>query len=252
MKNQLKSNTLSKHFFNQLGLVTWHTRKKPNSNEMNHKIKMIEVSQKSENHGTNFIHHSSATKIDLNNKNTTLSELAKQISTCTRCALCQTRTQTVFGDGDPHAKLMLIGEAPGFYEDQQGMPFVGAAGQLLNKILNAIALDRSQVYIANILKCRPPENRDPHADEIEQCTSYLIQQIQIIQPKLIVALGRIAAHYLLQNKQPLESLRLSPIHSPILNTPIFVTYHPAYLLRKPEDKGKAWQDWKTIRDELKK
>lgn len=238
MKISQPRNALSKTLLHSLGVVTWHERKPENQ------APFANASTSNQNQ--------SATEINTPDRVTLLAQLGKQVSACTRCALCQTRTQTVLGDGDPQAKLMLIGEAPGFHEDQQGIPFVGEAGQLLNKILNAIELTRSQVYIANILKCRPPENRDPHASEVEQCTPYLIQQIQIIQPKLIVALGRIAAHYLLQNKQSLETQRGSALHSPILNTPIFVTYHPAYLLRNPDEKGKAWQDWKNIRDALKR
>jgi uracil-DNA glycosylase family 4 len=164
------------------------------------------------------------------------------VSSCTACTLHQTRTQTVFGVGNREAKLMIIGEAPGFHEDQQGEPFVGRAGQLLTAMIKTIGLTRSDVYIANILKCRPPNNRDPLAEEVAQCTGYLTQQIALIQPQLLLAVGRIASHYLLNTKSSLESLR-NKIHVYGENkTPLIVTYHPAYLLRNPVDKKKAYAD----------
>lgn len=175
---------------------------------------------------------------------TSLQCLAQTVAACTRCPLHTSRSQTVFARGNPQAKLMLIGEAPGFHEDQQGLPFVGAAGQLLNKMLGCIGFDSNQVYIANILKCRPPNNRDPHPDEIAQCSPFLAQQITIIQPSLILALGRFAGQYLLQTTQSLHSMR-GRIHT-YQQIPVMVTYHPAYLLRNPADKKKAYQDWLTL------
>jgi uracil-DNA glycosylase family 4 len=169
-----------------------------------------------------------------------LEALKLTISSCQRCRLGKTRTQIVFGTGNQEAGLMIIGEAPGFYEDQQGEPFVGRAGQLLNSMLGSIELSRDQVFIANILKCRPPDNRDPLPDEVEACSGYLQEQINMIKPKVICALGRIAAHYLLKTEQALGKLR-STEHA-YNGIPVLVTYHPAYLLRNPLDKKKAYDD----------
>lgn len=168
--------------------------------------------------------------------------LKQAVVNCTACGLDKTRTQTVFGVGNRNAELMLIGEAPGFHEDQQGEPFVGRAGQLLNAMLASIGMERSQVYIANILKCRPPNNRDPLAEEVAHCTPFLTKQIALIQPKLLLAVGRIAAQFLLNTKSPLTQLR-GKIHpyGPF-QTPLIITYHPAYLLRSPKDKSKAFAD----------
>ena len=169
-----------------------------------------------------------------------LEQLKQQVAACQACTLHETRTQTVFGVGNPQADWLFIGEAPGADEDQQGEPFVGRAGQLLNAMLNALGLTREQVLIANVLKCRPPNNRDPRPEETAACESFLQQQIKLIQPKIIVALGRHAAHSLLKTDQALASLR-GRVHS-YENTPLVITYHPAYLLRTPSDKGKAWAD----------
>jgi uracil-DNA glycosylase family 4 len=166
--------------------------------------------------------------------------LRAAVSTCTACGLEKTRTQTVFGVGNRQAELIVIGEAPGFNEDKQGEPFVGRAGQLLNAMLEAIGFARDSVYIANILKCRPPQNRDPQAEEVKLCTPFLEKQIALIQPKLLLAVGRIAAQYLLNTKTALGQLR-GRLHT-FNNIPLIVTYHPAYLLRSPKDKSKAWQD----------
>jgi uracil-DNA glycosylase family 4 len=166
--------------------------------------------------------------------------LEATVSACTRCALHATRKQTVFGVGDRRARWMFIGEAPGADEDRLGEPFVGRAGQLLNAMLFAIGLKREEVYIANVLKCRPPGNRDPQPDEVEQCEPYLIRQIELIQPRLIVALGRHAAHSLLKTEVPLGKLRGQRLS--YHGTPLIVTYHPAYLLRNPADKRKVWDD----------
>lgn len=176
--------------------------------------------------------------------------LQAAVAACTTCELHKTRTQTVFGVGDKQAKLMLIGEAPGFNEDEQGEPFVGRAGQLLNMMLGAIQLNRSQVYIANILKCRPPNNRDPDTNEVASCTPFLNQQIELIKPQLLVAVGRISAHYLLQTKSSLESLRNKLHHYGENRIPLIATYHPAYLLRNPADKKKAFADLQVIRKTL--
>lgn len=179
------------------------------------------------------------------------STLRTAIANCTACGLSKTRTQTVFGVGDPNADLMLIGEAPGFYEDKQGEPFVGRAGQLLNAMLEAVELKRESVYIANILKCRPPENRDPAPEEVSLCTPFLEKQIALIKPKLIVGLGRIAAHYLLNTKSSLTQLRGKTHTYGHAKTPLLVTYHPAYLLRNPRDKDKAFSDLQLVSRYLK-
>lgn len=176
--------------------------------------------------------------------------LEKKVATCTACALHQTRTQTVFGVGNKNAKLMIIGEAPGFNEDQQGEPFVGRAGQLLTAMIKSIGFQREDVYIANILKCRPPNNRDPQADEVAQCTGFLDQQIALLQPQLLLAVGRIAAHYLLKTKSSLESLRNTMHQYGERKTPLIVTYHPAYLLRSPGEKKKAYGDLQVVRKVL--
>ncbi len=181
-----------------------------------------------------------------------LAILSQKVARCTACELHKTRTQTVFGSGNPAATLMVIGEAPGFYEDQQGLPFVGKAGQLLTNMLKAIQLARDDVYIANVLKSRPPNNRDPLPPEIEACTPFLLEQIRIIQPKLLLALGRFAAHFLLKTQSSLESLRSKLHRDARTNTPVIVTYHPAYLLRNPADKRKAWADLLMAKDYLDK
>lgn len=176
--------------------------------------------------------------------------LQAEVANCTKCALCATRTQTVFGSGNKQAEWMLVGEAPGQYEDEQGQPFVGNAGLLLTEMLRAIGLTREEVFITNILKCRPPNNRDPHADEVECCNDYLQRQQQLIHPKIIVAVGRIAAQTLLKTDEPLARLR-GKVHT-FNNTPVVVVYHPAYLLRSLSEKRKAWLDIKlaiqTVKD----
>jgi DNA polymerase len=173
--------------------------------------------------------------------------LEEQVSACTRCALHECRTQAVFGTGNRSAEWMIIGEAPGADEDRQGEPFVGRAGQLLNEMLFAAGYRRADVFIANILKCRPPANRDPSADEIGCCQPYLQQQIELIQPKLILAVGRIAAHGLLQTTTPLGRMRGSVHYYGEKEIPLIVTYHPAYLLRSPLEKRKVWEDLQLAR-----
>ncbi|NWK78727.1 uracil-DNA glycosylase family protein [Aquitalea sp. LB_tupeE] len=168
-------------------------------------------------------------------------QLEQTVANCERCTLCRTRTQTVFGRGNPQARWMLIGEAPGEHEDRQGEPFVGKAGQLLDNMLAAAGLDRDRdVYIANVLKCRPPGNRNPAPEEILACQGYLQQQIQHVRPVLIVALGRFAVQTLLQSEQAIGKLR-GQVHQ-YQGIPLIATYHPAYLLRNLPDKAKAWQD----------
>ncbi|TCK17629.1 DNA polymerase [Thiogranum longum] len=168
--------------------------------------------------------------------------LRSRVSECTACELHTSRTQTVFGTGNRNADWLVIGEAPGADEDAQGEPFVGRAGQLLNAMLLACGLEREQVYIANILKCRPPDNRDPRPGEVASCEPYLMRQIELIQPKLILAVGRIAAQNLLQCDTPIGKLRGSVHTFRDTGIPLVATYHPAYLLRSPAEKRKAWQD----------
>lgn len=174
--------------------------------------------------------------------------LQQAVSQCQGCGLHKTRTQTVFGTGDLQARWMLVGEAPGADEDRQGEPFVGRAGKLLNNMLAAIGLPRGAVYIANTLKCRPPNNRDPKPDESAACRGYLERQIALVNPTLILVVGRIAAHNLLQTTTPLGRLRGTVHALPGSNVPVIVTYHPAYLLRQPAEKAKAWQDLQMARD----
>lgn len=184
------------------------------------------------------------------NPETSWSDLAAEVAACTRCPLHQGRTQTVFGTGSHQADWLFVGEAPGRDEDRQGEPFVGRAGQLLNAMLAALTLDRDGVYIANVVKCRPPQNRDPQPDESHACEDYLVRQIQLLRPAIIVALGRIAAQHLLRTDAPLGHLRGHAHDYPAreYTVPLVVTYHPAYLLRKPQDKAKTWADLLLARD----
>ena len=168
-------------------------------------------------------------------------ELKQLVSGCVKCGLHKTRTQTVFGVGDPSADWMLIGEAPGAEEDRLGDPFVGQAGRLLDNMLAAIGLDRKQnVYIANVLKCRPPGNRNPEPEEVAKCSPHLLRQIELVNPKLILAMGRFAAQTLLETDASIAALR-GRVHR-YAGRPCIVTYHPAYLLRNLPDKAKAWAD----------
>jgi uracil-DNA glycosylase family 4 len=169
-------------------------------------------------------------------------ELRQTVAGCTKCALHKSRTQTVFGVGNESADWMIIGEAPGAEEDRRGEPFVGRAGKLLDEMLRAVGLSRDAVFIANILKCRPPNNRDPLVDEAAACRAYLNRQIELISPRLILAVGRIAAQQLLETDAPLGRLRGQKHYLGDRQLPVVVTYHPAYLLRSPTQKRKAWQD----------
>lgn len=179
-------------------------------------------------------------------------ELEKAVATCTACPLYKTRTNPVFGVGNRNADLMVVGEAPGASEDAKGEPFVGRAGKLLNSMLQAIDLSREQIYIANVLKSRPPNNRDPSPEEVSACTPYLQRQIALIKPKLMLAVGRVAAHYLLGTNESMGNLRGREFHYGDLRIPLLITYHPAYLLRAPREKRKAWDDLVRVRERLKK
>ena len=171
-----------------------------------------------------------------------------EIGDCTRCALHSGRNKLVFGDGSPAARLMFVGEGPGADEDAQGLPFVGKAGQLLNNMIAAMGLRREEVYIANVVKCRPPGNRTPEPDEANTCSPFLFRQIDVIRPEVLVALGATAATYLLGQRQPLAGLR-GRVHS-FRGSQLIVTYHPAYLLRDPRQKKEAWADLQIAMREL--
>jgi DNA polymerase len=177
-----------------------------------------------------------------------LRELGEEAASCVRCRLAGGRKTVVFGDGNPDADLMFIGEAPGAEEDRRGLPFVGPAGELLTRIIGAIGLAREQVYIANILKCRPPGNRDPQPDEAAACRGYLDGQIALVRPRVIVALGRIAAQALLGNDLPIGKLRGQWYQ--VRGVATMVTYHPAALLRNPGLKRPTWEDMQLVRDRL--
>lgn len=173
-------------------------------------------------------------------------QLRSRVKACTSCELHVARTQTVFGTGDENADLMVIGEAPGAEEDKQGEPFVGAAGQLLNAMLQAVGLRREQVYIANIVKCRPPGNRNPGKTEAAACRQYLDRQIELIQPRVILSVGAVSAHNLMLSDESVGRLRQRPHRYGRRNIPLLVTYHPAYLLRSPAEKAKVWLDLQRL------
>lgn len=179
----------------------------------------------------------------------TLHELEAEVTKCTECRLHQGRTHVVFGVGNPRAELMFVGEAPGREEDLQGEPFVGRAGQLLTRIIEAIGLKRPDVYIANVIKCRPPNNRNPHPDEIARCEPYLIRQVELIQPKVIVALGTYGAQTLLKTTLTISKLR-GRFHT-YHGSKVMPTFHPAFLLRNPERKRDVWEDMQMVQQELR-
>jgi uracil-DNA glycosylase family 4 len=178
-----------------------------------------------------------------------LQGIRSDLGDCRRCKLARTRTHIVFGDGDPQADLMFVGEAPGADEDAQGLPFVGRAGQLLTKIIEAIEMRRDEVYICNILKCRPPGNRNPEMDEISACQPFLFRQIAAVRPRVICALGTFGAQVLLRTREPISRLRGHFID--FHGAKFIATFHPAYLLRNPAEKRKVWEDVQKIRDYLR-
>lgn len=178
----------------------------------------------------------------------TLEDVRIDLGDCRRCRLSERRKNIVFGSGNPHARLVFVGEGPGYEEDQRGEPFVGAAGQLLTKIIEAINYTRNQVYICNIIKCRPPGNRNPMPDEINSCFPFLGRQIKAIKPDIICALGTFAAQTLLDTKEPISKLR-GCFHD-YMGIKVLPTYHPAYLLRNPEKKRDVWEDMKKLIKEL--
>lgn len=179
----------------------------------------------------------------------TLEEIREDLGDCRRCKLAPGRTNIVFGSGNPRAELMFVGEAPGADEDEQGLPFVGRAGQLLTRIIEAIEMSREDVYICNILKCRPPGNRNPESDEIASCEPFLLRQIAAIRPKVVCALGSFGAQTLLRTKEPISRLRGQFID--YRGARLMATFHPAYLLRNPGEKRKVWEDVQKIRDYLR-
>ena len=189
-----------------------------------------------------------ASAVPLAERAAALQLIRDEIGDCTRCKLHEGRNQLVFGDGSPQARLFFVGEGPGADEDAQGLPFVGKAGQLLNNMINAMGLKREEVYIANVVKCRPPGNRVPEPEEGNTCSQFLFRQIDVIRPEVLVALGATAATYLLGQRQPLAGLR-GRVHS-VRGTKLIVTYHPAYLLRDPRQKKEAWADLQIAMKEL--
>jgi uracil-DNA glycosylase family 4 len=177
-----------------------------------------------------------------------LEQIKQQALVCVKCRLCESRKKVVFGEGNLRARLMFVGEAPGFNEDQQGRPFVGSAGELLAKMISAMGFSRDDVYIANVIKCRPPENRDPEAEEIAACSPYLQKQIELISPNVIVALGTFAAQVLLENDLSISRIRGKPWPKKIgeVELTVFPTFHPAFLLRNAERKKDVWEDLQKV------
>ena len=184
---------------------------------------------------------------NISSENNDLTSLDEVVKKCKKCNLHKTRKNTVFGEGDPGSNIMIIGEAPGREEDEIGRPFIGRAGKLLNEFLKSIGLNRDLVFIVNTIKCRPPENRDPEIAEIDACSDYLDQQINIIKPKVLVLLGKIAANRLLGEDIPMSELRLKKFFIDKYDIPIIVFYHPAYILRSPSQKKKVWDDLQYLK-----
>lgn len=197
---------------------------------------------------THFSSPPIAPQVAPENRAAALQIIREEIGDCTRCALHKGRNKLVFADGDPNARLMFVGEGPGADEDEQGLPFVGKAGQLLNNMIAAMGLGRDQVYIANVVKCRPPGNRTPEPEEGASCSPFLFQQIDVVRPQILIALGATAATYLLGIRQPLAGLR-GRLHA-VRGCQLIVTYHPAYLLRDPRQKKEAWADLQIAMREL--
>ena len=229
---------LQQKYLNEIGIVVWQERNFGNLGNLDRP----QISPKD-----------SINRKELLNKNNNqdLLDLQEQVKTCKECALHQSRTQTVFGAGNTQSDWFIIGEAPGSEEDVKGEPFVGRAGQLLNSMLLAMGLPRNEIFIANILKCRPPNNRDPKTDEVDACRKYLKRQLELIKPKIILALGRIAAQNLLKSDIPIGKMRGNSYLYPNSNLPVVVTYHPAYLLRSPREKRKVWGDLKFAMQKYK-
>ena len=224
--------TYQQQYLEEIGITVWSERE----------LVSIEATP------TDIKHVSEENKSSYKELGQELSHLANQVEACDQCELHKSRTQTVFGVGNRNSDWLIVGEAPGADEDFKGEPFVGRAGKLLNAMLFSMGLQRQEVFIANILKCRPPKNRDPKINEVEACEKYLRQQIALIKPKIILALGRIAAQNLLKLDTPIGKMRGNSYLYPDTNLPVVVTYHPAYLLRSPREKRKVWQDIKFAWD----
>lgn len=224
-----------RHYLDAMGIQVWLVR--PSS-----------ASAAAEVHSNNFKEKPFSTPATPSNVgNLNWDALRACVMSCTACALHERRTQAVFGVGNRRAQWMIIGEAPGADEDRQGEPFVGRAGKLLNNMLLAIGLKREEVYIANIVKCRPPSNRDPQPEEARSCEAYLQRQIALVQPQIILTVGRIAAQNLLRTERTVGALRGKKFSYRDTNIPVIVTYHPAYLLHSPQEKPKAWDDLQFAR-----
>ncbi len=190
--------------------------------------------------------------LDISTTTSNLADLEKNVKNCTKCRLYSARTNTVFGSGSKRSKIMIIGEAPGKEEDETGLPFIGRAGKLLDAMLLSIKLHRDDIYITNTIKCRPPYNRDPMKDEIDSCSKYLESQINIINPYVLILLGKVAASRILKKNLPMSELRQKKFQIDGYKPPIIVFYHPAYLLRSPSNKYKAWQDLVFLQKEFLK
>ena len=229
---------LQQKYLNEIGIVVWQERNFENLGNLDRP----QISPKDSINRKEILNK---------NHNQHLLDLQEQVKTCKECALHQSRTQTVFGVGNTQSDWFIIGEAPGSEEDVKGEPFVGRAGQLLNSMLLAMGLPRNEIFIANILKCRPPNNRDPKTDEVDACRKYLKRQLELIKPKIILALGRIAAQNLLKSDIPIGKMRGNSYLYPNSNLPVVVTYHPAYLLRSPREKRKVWGDLKFAMQKYK-
>ncbi len=219
------------YYLDQMGVQVWVSKNAP---ELDH------------DHDANGVNVNK--DVEANIPSSSLDDLKLIVSNCTQCELHRTRTQTVFGEGHPAAEWLIIGEAPGADEDRLGKPFVGRAGQLLTSMLRAMGLAREEVFIANVLKCRPPNNRDPQSNEVASCSAYLRKQIELIQPKIILVVGRVAAQSLLMIDEPIGKMRGQKYTYQETGIPVIATYHPAYLLRSPQQKRKAWEDLKFALD----
>jgi len=244
-------------YLNALGIQQWHVRDADHSEDIQTPSEIVADAQSAAdnsvqvNEQNKAVEKASQFSVDVEKISTMdLTELQMYVSDCRACELHKTRKQTVFGTGHQKADWLIIGEAPGADEDRQGEPFVGRAGQLLTQMLRAIGLAREEVFIANILKCRPPNNRDPEVDEVAACQAYLHRQIELLEPKIILALGRIAAQSLLNSDRPIGKMRGKLYHLEKDNIPLVVTYHPAYLLRSPKEKRKVWEDLKFARQQV--
>ncbi len=207
-------------------------------------IEYIPVTPSKENQGSDRESIDEENKEVLDLKLSQLRELASELDGCTRCRLHEGRTNLVFGDGNPDAKVVFVGEGPGYDEDMQGIPFVGQAGRLLTKMIKALGWSRDDVYICNVVKCRPPKNRTPRADEIKICSPFMFKQLEIIQPRVICVLGACAASTILKVNMSMSAMRGKDFYW--RGIPVVATYHPAYLLRNPAEKRKAWEDFKRL------